>query len=282
MHTRRTPVSVELPPHGVYVWETRHDHGFRMAPEHHRFAELFYVLDGTGTFVVHGTRHPCGPGDIVLVPPRAVHVIEDGAHPLTLSGIGVAAELLAHDPDVFTRIPPGRFPAAQPVSTQVRAGLRRLLFEQTQGKPCGRSLMVGLTLQLVTALARGLDNAPADKGRPAASPHLDAVRRFVADLTQRFYESAGIDRAAAEVGVSRRGFTRLFRLVTGCTYAKYLERVRIEYACQLLRETGRSVTTVAFECGYEDLSSFYRAFRRQTGEPPQRWRETVRSSESRS
>ena len=139
------------------------------------------------------------------------------------------------------------------------------MFEQTQSKPCGRSLMVGLTLQLVAVLARGLDNLATEKARPAASPHLDAVRRFVADLAQRFYEPAGIDRAAEEVGVSRRGFTRLFRQITGCTYAKYLERVRIEYGCQLLRETQRSVTTVAFECGYEDLSSFYRAFRRQTG-----------------
>lgn len=278
MHARRTPVPVALPPHGVYVWETRHDHGFRMAPEHHPFAELFYVLDGSGTFVVNDTRHPCGPGDVVVVPPRAVHVIEDGPHPLTLSGIGVGAALLAHDPDIFARVPAGRFPASQAVSTQVRSGLRRLLFEQTESKPCGRSLMVGLTLQLVTALARGMDGAAADKGRPAASPHLDAVRRFVADLAQRFYEPAGIDRAAAEVGVSRRGFTRLFRQVTGCTYAKYLERVRVEYARRLLKDTGRSVTTIAFECGYEDLSSFYRAFRRQTGEPPQRWREAARTS----
>ena len=113
MHARRTPVPVALPPHGVYVWETRHDHGFRMAPEHHPFAELFYVLDGSGTFVVNDTRHPCGPGDVVVVPPRAVHVIEDGPHPLTLSGIGVGAALLAHDPDIFARVPAGRFPASQ-------------------------------------------------------------------------------------------------------------------------------------------------------------------------
>jgi AraC family L-rhamnose operon regulatory protein RhaS len=75
--------------------------------------------------------------------------------------------------------------------------------------------------------------------------------------------------------MSRRCFTRLFRKAAGCSYAKYVERVRVEYACQLLRETGRSVTTIAFECGFEDLSSFYRAFRRQKGQPPQRWRQAA-------
>ena len=39
--------------------------------------------------------------------------------------------------------------------------------------------------------------------------------------------------------MSRRSFTRLFRDVAGCSYAEYVERVRIEYACRLLRETAR-------------------------------------------
>ena len=33
MNPRRSPVAVHLPPHGVYVWETQHDHGFRMEVE---------------------------------------------------------------------------------------------------------------------------------------------------------------------------------------------------------------------------------------------------------
>ena len=52
MKPRRSPVAVHLPPHGVYVWETQHDHGFRMEPESHAFAEVFYVLDGAGATLV--------------------------------------------------------------------------------------------------------------------------------------------------------------------------------------------------------------------------------------
>jgi len=47
----------------------------------------------------------------------------------------------------------------------------------------------------------------------------------------------------------------------------------MDYACQLLRGTSRSVIATAFECGYEDLSGFYRAFKRHTGRPPRAWRD---------
>jgi AraC family L-rhamnose operon regulatory protein RhaS len=270
MIPRRTPVPVSLPPHGVYVWESRHDHGFRMPPERHPFAELFYLLDGAGAFLIDGARHPCRAGDVVVVPPHAEHHIEDDA-PLTLYGIGVSAHLFADDPDALARLPRGRVPTHPPLASGVRGGLRRLLFEQSHDRPGGRTLQVGLALQLVAAVVRGAEGS--DDEPPARS--LEAVEQFRDELTYRFYEPVGIDEAAAELGVSRRCFTRLFRKAAGCSFAKYVERVRVEYACQLLRETGRSVATIAFECGFEDLSSFYRAFRRQKGVPPLRWRQAA-------
>jgi AraC family L-rhamnose operon regulatory protein RhaS len=272
MIPRRTPVPVSLPPHGVYVWESRHDHGFRMPSESHPFAEVFYLLDGTGTITIGRTRHPCKAGDVVVVPPHAEHRIEDET-PLTLYGIGIAPGLFTGDPDVLTRLPAGRLAARPGLAATVRGGLRRLLFEQSHDRPGGRTLQVGLALQLVAALVR--KSAAADAGPPAVGS-LRAVEQFRDDLAHRFYEPVGIDRAAAELGMSRRCFTRLFRKAAGCSYAKYVERVRVEYARTLLRETDRGVATIAFECGFEDLSSFYRAFKRQTGEPPQRWRQAGR------
>jgi AraC family L-rhamnose operon regulatory protein RhaS len=249
-----------------------------MAPERHPFAELFYVLDGAGVFTIGGARHPCRAGDVVVVPPGAEHQIEDDHHPLTLYGVGVAEGLVSADPDGLARLSAGRLDASQSLGDRVRAKLRRLLYEQTLDQPGGRTLVVGLALQLVAALVRGHVGAEppgpaADK--PSGSPHLRAVERFVGELAHRFYEPTGIDRAAADLGMSRRCFTRLFRRAAGCSYAKYVERVRVEYACQLLRETGRGVAPIAFECGFEDLSSFYRAFRRLKGTPPQRWRKTA-------
>jgi AraC family L-rhamnose operon regulatory protein RhaS len=72
--------------------------------------------------------------------------------------------------------------------------------------------------------------------------------------------------------MSRRHFTQLFREQTGTSWTDYVSGLRVDYACRLLRETERSVLAIAFECGYDELSSFYRAFKRRTGLPPSEWR----------
>jgi AraC-like DNA-binding protein/mannose-6-phosphate isomerase-like protein (cupin superfamily) len=275
MLPRRSPLTIELPPHGVLAWESRHDYGFRMTPERHPFAEIFYVLDGTGWFVIQGARHPCRAGDVVAVPPRLTHHIEDAPKaPLTLYGICIAPHLLAHDSDVLAALPAGRLGVGPRQAAQVRAGLRRLLFEQTRDQPGSRTLVLGLALQFVAALVpRPPAPAPPAPGpRGDLTTHCRAVEHYLAELPTRFYEPATIDRVAADLGMSRRCFTRLFRAAAGCSWSRYVEAARIDYACRLLRETRRGVASIAFECGYEELSSFYRAFKRRQGVPPQRWR----------
>src|SRR5262245_45527489 len=191
MNPRRSPVAVHLPSHGVYVWETQHDYGFQMDVEAHPFTEIFYVLDGSGVFVIDEHQHACGSGDVVMVPPGAGHVIEDRQTPLTLYGIGVSADLLARDPDALRQTRAGVVPGSRALAGRVRAGIRKLLYEQADTRPGGRAMIVGLTLQLVASLARAsaLPTPPRPDTSTTANDNRHAVERFLAELPHRFYES---------------------------------------------------------------------------------------------
>jgi AraC-like DNA-binding protein len=275
---RQAPVDVALPAYGVYLLESHHAPEFRMVEQSHPFLELFFVLSGSGTFEIDGAPHPCQRNDLVFVPPMRVHLIrDDPERPLSLYAVCVASSVVQHEPQLLTELPIGRIHVSRSLATDIRSSFRRLLFEQTRQRPFGPTLIVGLTLQLLAALARQStleSHVPAENhdGEPVAS-RLASVERYAAALAHRFFERTSLDDAAAELGMSRRRFTTLFAEATGQSWADYLSGLRIEYAKTLLQTTNRSIISIAFECGYEELSSFYRAFKRATRTSPGNWRE---------
>jgi AraC family L-rhamnose operon regulatory protein RhaS len=277
---RQSPISVKLPPHGVYVLESHHGPGFQMRAESHGFLELFFVIGGRGHFLIDSREHRCRKNDLVVVPPGCQHTIHDNvADPLALYAVCVAPDVAAHDAESFQSLPAGTVRVGSVLAHQMRSVFRQLLFEQTRRRPFGNSAMIGLTLQLLATLARrrGNNRHPvSDDGPNDVAPRRAEVERYAADLAHRFFEHATIDSAAAELGISRRRFTTLFSEVTGRTWSDYLADLRIGYACRLLKETQRSIVAIAFECGFEDLSSFYRAFKRRAGDSPARWRTSGR------
>ncbi|HWF58907.1 MAG TPA: AraC family transcriptional regulator [Nitrospira sp.] len=81
---------------------------------------------------------------------------------------------------------------------------------------------------------------------------------------------------ANEVGVSRSVLAERFRHYLSDTPIGYLTRWRLQLAAQLLTSTNKSVAEVANDVGYESEPSFNRAFKRQFGVPPARFRSHVK------
>jgi transcriptional regulator GlxA family with amidase domain len=76
--------------------------------------------------------------------------------------------------------------------------------------------------------------------------------------------------------LGRRRFTELFRQVTGESWRRYVHRLRMDYAARLLSSTERSVTAIAFECGFEELSHFHHSFKSTYRVPPLAYRDQFR------
>lgn len=272
----KQPTVVEMPAWGVFVFESHHAADFRMQVSQHQAAEVFYVLGGVGVFELEGRRVPCLAGDVMVVPVNHRHRIEDDRKkPLSLYGVRIHPTVWQCDRDIEQYLVPGRLPRDQMVSLQVRAEVRRLLFEQTCCRPGYAGMMAGLALQLLALLARSrnLGAPPAVAETRGSSSLRESVEAYVAELDRKFFEPAKIDVIARQLGMSRRRFTELFREITGTSWSDYLRGLRVEHSKQLLLETSRSVLAIAFESGFEDLSSFYRAFQRQEGTSPHRWRQ---------
>jgi AraC-like DNA-binding protein len=85
-----------------------------------------------------------------------------------------------------------------------------------------------------------------------------------------------LDAAAAQAGISPFHFLRLFSAVLGVTPHQYLVRSRLRHAARLLADRDRSVTDIAYDVGFGDLSNFVRTFHRAAGVSPLRFRQASR------
>jgi transcriptional regulator GlxA family with amidase domain len=94
------------------------------------------------------------------------------------------------------------------------------------------------------------------------------------DAMDRAYaEPLDVPRLAGIANVSEAHFIRTFRATFGETPHRYLQRRRVERAMFLLRATGRSVTDICLDVGFNSLGTFSRSFRDIVGEAPSAYRQ---------
>lgn len=261
-----SPVPVRFPACGVFVLESHHDRSFRMPPTRETFAKILHATSGAGWVVRGARRTPLGRHDVVFVPAGETHHLEDdGARPLSLYVLCVR-DAPAEAPRDFQRF------AAPLWAAEVRDLFRHLLHEQTLGRAGHDLILRGLAWQMLGLLRRAATgDAPAGIGSDRDVTQA-RVASYVQELERTFFQPQNIDDAARRLRLSRRRFTEVFRAVAGETWLARVQRHRLDHARRLLTETTRSVASIAFECGFEDLSTFYRAFKAAERTSPLAWR----------
>lgn len=153
--------------------------------------------------------------------------------------------------------------------------------------------------ELTQAAAEGVsDIAPDEAGLIFASRFVTQVGRTAANRTtgisslraldrRRAVEAAlwidanaheplSLDDIAAQAGLSVFHFLRLFVRVLGVTPHQYLVRVRLRRAARLLADDRSSITSIAFDVGFGDLSNFVRTFHRAAGVSPGEFRKAAK------
>ena len=92
---------------------------------------------------------------------------------------------------------------------------------------------------------------------------------------QENYPSLTLDQLSDKFGYSRRQLIRIIRATTGSTFTELQTRLRMEKAARALLARTASVESIAYEVGFEDRTSFYRAFSRYYGCTPGEYLNTV-------
>ncbi len=91
-------------------------------------------------------------------------------------------------------------------------------------------------------------------------------------MAEHMAEEFSLGRLAEQAGMSEFHFNRLFKRATDVPPSQYQIKLRMDAARRLLRETKKSVITIAIEVGYSNPSHFARVFRKETGLSPTDYR----------
>jgi AraC family transcriptional regulator len=236
----------------------------RAAPGAHPSLELTWIEAGHVEYEVGRERIALAPGDALVVPAGVEHATRFPA-PMTGMALHVSGELLAEIGDVMGPEVRGLRPGLGLVRDARRiVPLARMLRDEIASSGPGSCLAAsGLAEAVVVELLRVAPGRPVHGG--ARDPR---IARALDRIHASYAEPLTIDDLARTATMSRFHFSRLFRDTTGDAPYKYLVRVRVARAAELLRAGRCSVTEAALSCGFVDLSRFSRTFRAEIGVRP--------------
>ncbi len=152
-----------------------------------------------------------------------------------------------------------------------------VLGELAQAAVEGRS-EVGLDEIGMLLASRFVEILSGRSRRPAEVRACDRRRAVEAALwiDANAHEPIDLESTAREFGLSSFHFLRLFAKVLGVTPHQYLIRSRLRRAARLLADDTRSITEIALDVGFGDLSNFVRTFHRVAAVSPRSFRRAAK------
>ena len=95
------------------------------------------------------------------------------------------------------------------------------------------------------------------------------ARKFI---EQHSGEELSLSKVAKAVHISGNHLSEKFKEVTGVNFVDYIARTRFETACDLLLNSNRRISEIAFAAGFQSLSQFNRVFKKRVGKSPTEYR----------
>lgn len=248
---------------------------------YHEEYELHLIVATRGKVFVGDYIGQFEPGHLVLTGPRLPHNwistdVPDG---------GVALrDVVLQFPDAPLREAAALIPEigeALPLLERARHGIEFFGLSDMARRQCARIKAthglerLGLFIELLSTLVRCNDYRLLSTVQLQSHDDDAALARIsgiVDYITEHYAENFSMAELCAPLGMSESSFSRTFRRATGNSFTDFVNRLRINKACQLLMETDRYITNVCYDVGFNNVANFNRRFLQVKGMTPKEFR----------
>lgn len=234
----------------------------------HNDYEILYVVSGEGKYYIEGVEYPICPNTLVMIRPYEFHYLipnRDFLYERYVINferealIGSTSKLGFLDSD-FSK-PYGIYFPADKVTKEIPESLKEIkrTMEKYPGPIAGTMLKIDLS-RIILILSELNTGA-------FTPPRCETITQIVDYVNRHFTEDLSLDIISAKFFVSKYYLCHAFHEHMGVSLFQYISNKRVAMAQQLLAK-GESATDIAYQVGFQNYSTFYRAYKKQLGVSP--------------
>jgi len=271
------------------IYVSRATESYNLSQHVHDFVEINYVEEGSGYHYVNDRLIPIKRGDIFLIPIGTSHVFRPSSpeqdEPLVIYNCIFRAQSLhrwksCFNPQsklyqaVFQPSKKAKWLHRQDRHDKFMPIIHNMYSEYLRKYDGYETILTSLLIQLLTMFQR-FETKPENESAPT-----NKLEDAVYYIKRHYSKNITVKQVADYSYMSASHFQRLFKRTTGLTFTQYLQNVRIQKCCHLLKTTNKSVHQIANHVGYQDMKFFHSLFRKKTGVTPQQYRRNVQGEQS--
>lgn len=249
-------------------------------PSHHvgpRVLEgykMVFVTKGRGSLTIDGTSHSLEAGDMFALFPKERHEYRsDPDDPWEIMWVAISGRI---SPDLMGELglTGTDFIRKNILNPSIKKTLTTLIHALGDREDTSRLAATG---QLYVLLAYLKQAAGLIENTPETASSISCVEQAARFIEQNYYIDLDVQTLCDYVSYSRSYLSRVFHQETGYTIPEYINKIRMENAMELLRETTLPLREIAASVGIHDSFYFSKLFKKYTGRTPREFRLAHRS-----
>ncbi len=247
---------------------------------YHPEIEAVYNVSGEYTLTVGGREYSARAGDIFFINSDELHAMNKNRGDVEFYSIVFHSHILDFEnKNPFQRGSiepikngslslPHRIKKDCPYYEDIKTQFERIIKADSKFYCAERLIALYemiITLQKNNALLASAKLRGEDK-------NIRVIKKISKYVNSNLGRKITLSDLSREAEMSEKYFCSFFKKLTGNTPLEFVNKTRIESACEMLRNENQSITEVALDCGFESLSYFIRRFKEQMGVSPNEYK----------
>ena len=257
------------------------DHIDQSRWHYHQEFELSFITEGSGSRIVGDSVEEFHPGDLIFIGPRIPHVwFPEDKHKRQHSGRTLESVYMLFNndilPDGLTDLP--EFEHIRNAISLSQRGIRitgdtlnevsRIMLQLPYMNPIRRLMFFYEIMDHIGKSESFSYLASSEYVKTKFDTTNKRVNLIHEFLMKNYQNEIDLKEVAEIVHMAPASVCRFFKSSTGLTIFEYLNKIKIDYSCQLLLNTDLNIVDISYDCGFNNLSHFNKQFKKFIGNTP--------------